>query len=106
MVTGRASQVRAGGAPSEAAVLPRDLVPVIVSQLELAGEYRVTLDPTEAQRLVDIRWAALSAGRLLGRRVGVVTSRAVETRGAPVTVLVGFSAEHHRPTIPRQRRYS
>jgi len=81
--------------------LPGDLVPRIVQDLQEDGEYRVVLDPLQAQQLVDVRWAALDAERLLGRRVRVVTSRAIETREAPVTVLVTFG-ENHR-AIPRQR---
>jgi hypothetical protein len=83
-------------------LLPTDLVPVIVRDLQAGGEYRVVLDPREAQRLVDVRWAALGAGRALGRTVKVVTSRAIETRNAPITVLVTF-VEGRRVTIPTQR---
>ncbi|HEX2892478.1 MAG TPA: hypothetical protein VHO29_00560 [Marmoricola sp.] len=82
--------------------LPDDLVPVITRHLEDAGEYRVVLDPREAQRLVDVRWAALGAGRILGRRVQVVTTRAIEAREAPISVLVRFD-DRVRPAVPRQR---
>ena len=78
-------------------LLPTDLVPVIVRDLQAGGEYRVVLDPR-----VDVRWAALGAGRALGRTVKVVTSRAIETRNAPITVLVTF-VEGRRVTIPTQR---
>ena len=91
-----------GDAASGAQLLPADLVPVIVRDLQTSGEYRVVLDPRESQRLVDVRWAALGAGRALGRTVRVVTSRAIETRNAPITVLVTF-VEGRRSTIPTQR---
>ena len=87
---------------SGAQLLSVDLAGTIARQLELSGEYRTTLDPRDAQRLVDIRWAALGLGRRLGRRLRVIASRAVETREAPVTVLVTY-AETGRPSIPPQR---
>ena len=92
----------AGRGSATSTHLPADLVPVITRQLELSGEYRLVLDPREAQRLVDVRWAALGAGRALGRRVRVIISRAVETREAPIDVLVTFD-DCVRPAIPRQR---
>ena len=100
MTTGSVPKVAAGAANAQ--VLPVDLVPVIVRDLQAKGEYRVVLDPREAQRLVDVRWAALGAGRALGRSVKVVTSRAIETRNAPITVLITF-VEGRRATIPTQR---
>jgi len=82
--------------------LPADLVPVITRHLEEVGEYRLVVDPRQAQQLVDLRWAALGAARALGRKVHVVTSRAVETREAPIAVVVRFD-ENNRPSIPEQR---
>ena len=99
MRTGRSPQLARGG--ESGTPLPGDLVPMIVQDLQEDGEYRVVLDPLHAQQLVDVRWAALDAERLLGRRVRVVTSRAIETREAPITVLVTFG-DHHR-AIPQQR---
>jgi hypothetical protein len=92
----------AGKGAATSTQLPADLVPAIARQLERSGEYRLVLDPREAQRLVDVRWAALGAGRALGRKVRVIISRAVETREAPIDVLVAFE-DHARPAIPRQR---
>jgi hypothetical protein len=100
MTTGSVPKVAAGA--SSAQLLPVDLVPVIARELQANGEYRVVLDPREAQRLVDVRWAALGAGRALGRSVKVVTSRAIETRNAPIAVLVTF-VEGRRSPIPTQR---
>ena len=84
-------------------MLPEDLVPVIVVNLDETGEYRAVLDPTTAQQLVDLRWAALRAGRLLGRRVKVSTTQAVDTGSAPVVARVTF-ASGHSSAIPHQRQ--
>jgi hypothetical protein len=48
-----------------------DLVLEIASKLWYYGEYTVALDPSPHQRLIDIHWAALQAGRLLGVRAKV-----------------------------------
>jgi hypothetical protein len=87
----------------EAPVLPDDLVPAIVVQLDETGEYRAVLDANAAQQLVDLRWAALRAGRQLGRRVKVSTTQAVGSGPAPVVARVTF-VSGHRSTIPRQRQ--
>lgn len=102
MVTRSAGKLAHTGTASTAQPLPTDLVPVIVRDLQENGEYVVVLDPRDAQRLVDVRWAALGAGRALGRSVKVVASRAIEARHAPITVLVTF-VDGRRSTIPRQR---
>lgn len=94
----------AAGAAADAHVLAEDLVPDIVQGLRQHGAYRTTLDPRQPQRLVDVRWAALGAGRQLGRGVQVVMSRAVETREAPITVLVTFVAGPRPRSIPAQRQ--
>ena len=67
-----------------------DLAIDIASELWLHGEYVVELDPLPAQRIVDIRWAALEAGHLLGARAKI---RVTEVRRRPerrVTVSVRF----------------
>jgi hypothetical protein len=92
-----------GGQAHDAQVLPDELVPVIAVHLDETGEYRAVLDPTAAQQLVDLRWAALRAGRLLGRRVKVTTTQAVASGNAPVVARVRF-APSHASTIPRQRQ--
>jgi hypothetical protein len=92
--------------------LPHDqLIPAIAGQLESTGEYRATFASTDAQRLVDLRWAALGAGRLIGRRVRVVVHRgAIAPGGTPVTVRLTCASTRGPatgptpgPTIPRQR---
>jgi hypothetical protein len=88
---------------TSARVLPADLVPTIVVNLDEAGEYRAVLDPSAAQQLVDLRWAALRAGRLLGRRVKVSTTQAIGTGSAPVVARVTFESGHGS-AIPRQRQ--
>jgi hypothetical protein len=89
-----------GGAGSRAVTeaAHADLVAEIARTLQQAGFYHVTLDAWPSQRLVDLRWAALSAGRLLGRRVRVVSSRAVNADEGPITVRVTCL-----PEIPRMR---
>jgi hypothetical protein len=95
---------RGAGQPANSALTPPDeLVPVIAAQLDETGEYRAVLDPTALQQLVDLRWASLRAGRLLGRRVKVTTTQAATTGSAPVLALVRFTSGH-RSGIPRQRQ--
>jgi hypothetical protein len=85
----------AGGA----VVLPRDLVDAIARHLEDAGEYRVTLEPGPPQRVIDLRWAALDAGRRLGRRIHVAVTRSgVDATHASTTVRMTCA-----PAIPHQR---
>lgn len=67
-----------------------DLAIDIASELWLYGEYVVELDPLPAQRLVDVHWAALEAGHLLGARAKI---RVTATRRWPdprVTVTVRY----------------
>jgi hypothetical protein len=100
------------GSPAAVQQLPHDgLAPDIARQLMLAGEYRATFVPSDPQRLVDLRWAALGAGRLLGRRVHVAITRAgIEPGTSPITVRMTCAPAPHQPRppshlkIPRQRR--
>lgn len=92
-----------GHHPRGTAVLPDAMVPVIATQLDETGEYRAVLDSSAMQQLVDLRWAALRAGRLLGRRVKVTTTQAVTSGGAPVLARVTFTSGHGS-AIPRQRQ--
>jgi hypothetical protein len=95
---------RAVGQQAQVAhALPDELVPVIAVHLDEGGEYRTVLDPGVPQQLVDLRWAALRAGRLLGRRVRVSTTQAVSSGSAPIMARVTF-ASGHGATIPRQRQ--
>lgn len=81
-----------------------DLATAIARQIRAGGEYQVTYLPNDPQRLVDLRWAALAAGRMLSRRVDVTVSRATAMPGhTPITVRMTCAVEG-RPTIPRQRR--
>jgi hypothetical protein len=83
--------------------LPHDgIVTEIARQLEDGGEYRITFLPSGPQRLVDVRWAALSAGRVVGRRVRVAVTRAAVDPSTPITVRV-TCAPAPRSAIPRQR---
>ena len=47
------------------------LAGAIVHALETEGEFVVELDPMPIQRMVDLRWAAHQAGRILGVKVRV-----------------------------------
>lgn len=80
-------------------MLPDALVPAIATELDETGEYRAILDPSALQQLVDLRWAALRAGRLLGRQVKVSTTQAVTDGDAPILARVTFAS-----AIPRQRQ--
>ena len=91
---------------SGAVTMPGDLVPAITRLLAEAGEYRVAVDRTSPQQLVDLRWAALAAGRVLGQRVQVATSKAIDAGDSPITVrlTLALAPPRTRPTIPQQRR--
>jgi hypothetical protein len=111
MAKGRASSVVAGGVASGEGFLPADLVPGIAQHLEDEGEYRITVDARSPQQLVDVRWAALSAGRLLGRPVQVITTKAVSSNKGPILMKVTWASAQRsaqqsaqRRTIPRQRQ--
>lgn len=85
------------------APLPDEVIADIARQLEDAGEFRLTLVPDLPQRVVDLRWAALRAGRILGRPVEVaVSGGALSSSEGPVTIRMTCAADA-RPGIPRQR---
>jgi hypothetical protein len=48
-----------------------DFALLIRGALDSSGSYSTEVDTRDAQSLVDLRWAALQAGRLLGVRVKV-----------------------------------
>lgn len=48
-----------------------DFTLLIRAALEASGEYAVEVDTRDAQAIVDIRWAAHQAGRLMGATVKV-----------------------------------
>jgi hypothetical protein len=100
MTTGSTSRASAA---APAIVLPGDLVDDIARNLEGTGEYRVILTPGPPQQLIDLRWAALAAGRALGRRVDVAVTRAgVDPSHQSITVRM--TCTRTRTSIPRQRR--
>jgi len=102
MTTRPAPAATVASEPDGHLLLPPDLAREVARQLEDAGEYRATLDPGEPQRLVDLRWAALEAGRILGRRLQLVMTKAVQVGDGPITVRVTASPGH-RHVVPMQR---
>jgi hypothetical protein len=62
----------------------------IASKLWIDGHYVVQLDPSPTQRFVDLQWAAHQAGRVLGGRARIETSRARETEDPTITVTVRY----------------
>ena len=84
--------------------LSDDAIADIARQLDRAGEFRLTLVPDLPQRLVDLRWAALREGQLLGRPVDVAVSGAsLNAAEGPVTIRMTCATA--RPEIPRQRQH-
>jgi hypothetical protein len=76
----------------------------IARHLQDAGEFRMTLMPDAPQELVDVRWAALRAGRVLGRRVHVaVSGLTLDSARTPLTVRMTCAVATMRPAIPHQR---
>lgn len=68
---------------------PRDdLVSEIADQLREHGEYVAEVDPRPNQRMVDLRWASLKAGRRLGRRTRMHVSRQASPKDPFVRVTV------------------
>jgi hypothetical protein len=51
-----------------------DFTLLIRGELDARGHYSTEVDPRDAQAVVDLRWAALQAGRLLGVPVKVDVS--------------------------------
>ena len=49
-----------------------DLALEIARALEMEGSYGTAVEMSDAQRVVDLRWAAHQAGRLLGMKTRVV----------------------------------
>jgi hypothetical protein len=67
-----------------------DLVIEIAARLWVDGTYVVELDPSPAQRFVDLHWAARQAGRVLGGEVRVHTSRPRGPEGRTVVLTVTY----------------
>ena len=98
----RAARDSAGQARPRRSERPGELALDVLAHLEQNGEYRALLDPGTPQQLVDLRWAALRAGRQLGRTVKVMTTQAVDSENAPISAQVRFAAGHGQ-AIPSQR---
>lgn len=62
----------------------------IASKLWIDGLYVVELDPSQTQRYVDLQWAALQAGRVLGGRAKIERSCARGREDPTVTVTVRY----------------
>jgi len=67
-----------------------DLAIDIAADLWLYGEYVVEMESFPTQRLVDVQWAALQAGRLLGAQAKIDVSEQSCTTEPRVTVTVTF----------------
>ena len=67
-----------------------DRVVEIASKLWIDGVYVVELDPCPTQRFVDLQWAAHQAGRVLGGRAKIETSRTRGPEDPTVTVTVRY----------------
>ena len=77
-----------------------DLALEIVRALELEGRYEAAVVMSDAQRVVDIRWAAHQASRLLGTKTRVVLTPPFEKSDpigtATVTSIDSDSGERAR----------
>ena len=67
-----------------------DRVVEIASRLWLDGFYVLELEPTPAQRLVDLQWAAHQAGRVLGVRAKIEIDDRRGPERPTVTVTVRY----------------
>lgn len=67
-----------------------DLVLEIASKLWYYGEHLFVVNPSPHQQLVDVHWAALQAGRLLGVRAKVTVSEPFSKTDPRVTVTITF----------------
>jgi hypothetical protein len=65
-----------------------DLVAAIVEQVHRHGCYRVDLTPQPLQAIVDLRWAAQQAGRVLGHRLRACASTVGAREPDLVTMIV------------------
>ena len=79
-----------------------DLAVKITLQLRLYGVHEIVIDDCTDQRLVDVRWAVLQAGRALGARPTVTLSNPAGQPPTSVTVTI-TSAEHADPSCTKAR---
>jgi hypothetical protein len=67
-----------------------DLAIEIAAKLWIDGEFVTELHPLPTQRFIDLQWAARQAGRVLGGRATVRTSRPRGPRNPTITVTVTY----------------
>ena len=67
-----------------------DLALDIASKLWFYGEHTIDMDPRPHQRLVNVRWAALQAGRLLGVRAKTTVTGPFSRTDPTVRVTITF----------------
>jgi len=60
----------------------------IVRSLAVEGRFTICLENGNLQAVVDARWAARQAGRILGQRLRITTSRLEEPRSGLVVTAV------------------
>ena len=65
-----------------------ELVDEIADHLREHGEYVANVDPRPNQRMVDLRWASLKAGRRLGIRTRIHVSKPASLDNPTVRVTV------------------
>ena len=64
------------------------MIDQIAARIDAQGYFLTHLDPHSPQHLVDVRWAAQAAGRMLGRRTRTLASTIGARQPGKVTVLV------------------
>jgi hypothetical protein len=67
-----------------------DLAIEIAAKLWIDGQFVAELHPLPTQRLIDLQWAARQAGRVLGGRATVHTSRPHGSTNPTITVTVTY----------------
>jgi hypothetical protein len=77
----------------------------IASKLWFYGEYVFDLDPHPHQRLVNVRWAALQAGRLLGVRAKTTVTGPLSRTDPTVTVTITFDDPDGRTRVRAQEGF-
>lgn len=64
------------------------LTAMIVAQINTNGYFLAHVDPQPHQQLIDLRWAAQVAGRVLGRRTRTHASAVGARQPGKITVLI------------------
>jgi len=107
-VGGRVRRLLPRGALGVVAVASRppdplwELVLEVADQLWSCGEYSAVIDPVPIQRLVDVQWAGLQAGRIIGAPTDVEITR--YAAGSAVIVRVTYDDPDGRGLIRAQHR--